>query len=139
MAHCSGDEKECKFCYYLHTYFVTVYHASQKVARWLVDAQPPSPSASHLPNARRCWPGSGPQLSRQGVPDEAGCCYSWLTAWRSPTLPPRRAWAVAIPTSGYSGLCRRDWRGCTINHDMIAGLSHCRLGWGSSPTTWRGG
>ena len=31
---------------------------SQEGSLWLVDAKPPSPSASRLPNARHCWRGS---------------------------------------------------------------------------------
>jgi hypothetical protein len=39
------------------------------------------------------------------------------------------AWqrATAIPTSGYSGLYRRDWKGCKRNQDGGAGLSRASM------------
>ena len=127
MAHCSMDEKECKFCYYLHTYFVTIYHFSRKGARWLVDALPPSPSASPLANARRCWPGSGPPLSRHDVPVEAGLSYSSLMGSPSPRLLPSSASAVALSTSGCSGFRRKAWKDWPTNLAEATGACRANL------------
>jgi hypothetical protein len=48
------------------------YSPAGEVSVWLVDAPPPSRSASRLRNARRCWRGNAPPRLRRGVPDGAG-------------------------------------------------------------------
>src|SRR4030095_6284302 len=46
-----------------------------KVAIWRVDAPPPSRSALHPRNVRRCRHGSEQRPSRRDVPDGAGLSY----------------------------------------------------------------
>src|SRR4030095_4753282 len=82
-----------------------------EVVVWRVDVKLPSRSALRLRNVTRCWRDSGQPPPRRGVPDGAGLSYSLPIGCQSPTLPPRLGSAVALFTSGCSGLRRRAWRG----------------------------
>src|SRR5262249_37624664 len=91
------------------------YSPAGEVSVWLVDAPPPSRSPSRLRNARRCWRGNAPPLSRRGAPDGAGLFYSSPIGCRFLTWPPRLGAAGALSTNGCSGFWRRAWRDWPTN------------------------
>src|SRR4030095_13117064 len=114
-----------------------LYTSSCEVSVWLVDALPPSRSASRLRNARRYWRGNGQRPSLRGVLGGAGLFYLSPMGYRFPTLLPRSGSAVALSTNGCSGFWRRAWRDWPTS--LAAAIIVCRasLPWRSSTRSAR--
>src|SRR5215831_13199635 len=108
------------------------YSPAGEVSVWLVDAPPPSRSASRLRNAGRCWRGNAPPRSRRGVPDGAGLFYSSPIGCQFPTWPPRLGAAGALSTNGCSGFWRRAWRDWPTNQAAAIIVRRASLPWLSS-------